>query len=98
MSLNLVKILFIGLNLKDASKFSFMLGIPTILGALVFLLLEIQTIDISYNLLNLIIGFLVSMFIAFFTIKYFLIFIEKIGKIPFVAYRIALGIVLLLLF
>ena len=90
--------LFIGLNLKDASKFSFMLGIPTILGALVFLLLEIQTVDISYNLLNLIIGFLVSMLIAFFTIKYFLIFIEKIGMIPFVAYRVALGIVLLLLF
>ena len=80
------------------AKFSFMLGIPTILGALVFLLLEIQTVDISYNFLNLIIGFLVSMFIAFFTIKYFLIFIEKIGMIPFVAYRVVLGIVLLLLF
>ena len=30
--------LFIGLNLKDASKFSFMLAIPTILGAIIFLI------------------------------------------------------------
>mgnify|MGYP003343264266 CR=1 FL=1 len=29
--------LFMGLNLKDSAKYSFLLGIPTILGALVFL-------------------------------------------------------------
>ena len=90
--------LFIGLSLKDASKFSFMLSIPTILGALVFLLLEIQTADASYNFISLSIGFFVSMFIAFFTIKYFLIFIEKIGMIPFVIYRVMLGVLLLVLF
>jgi len=90
--------LFIGLSLKDASKFSFMLGIPTILGALIFLILKIPTADTSYNFLSLFIGFFISMFIAFFTIKYFLIFIEKIGMIPFVLYRVALGVFLLLLF
>ena len=89
--------LFIGLSLKDASKFSFMLGIPTILGALVFLLLDLVNSDINLNILSLITGFLISMFFAFFTIKYFLLFAERIGMYPFVIYRLGLGAVLLLL-
>ena len=89
--------LLIGMNLKDSSKFSFLLGIPTILGALVLLIIEIQTLDITYNPINLFIGFFVSMIFAFFTIKLFLNFVEKIGMIPFVTYRICLAVFLLLL-
>ena len=89
--------LLIGMNLKDSSKFSFLLGIPTILGALVLLIIEIQTLDIIYNPINLFIGFFVSMIFAFFTIKLFLNFVEKIGMIPFVTYRICLAVFLLLL-
>ena len=89
--------LLIGMNLKDSSKFSFLLGIPTILGALVLLIIEIQTLDIIYNPINLFIGFFVSMIYAFFTIKLFLNFVAKIGMIPFVTYRICLAVFLLLL-
>ena len=89
--------LLIGMNLKDASKFAFMLGIPTILGALVFLIIDSQISGTTYNFLNLVIGFFVSMFFAFFTIKFFLNFVERIGMIPFVIYRIFLGIILLFL-
>ena len=89
--------LLIGMNLKDASKFSFLLGIPTILGALVLLIIEIQTSDVIYNPTNLFIGFFVSMIFAFFTIKLFLNFVEKIGMIPFVTYRICLAVFLFLL-
>ena len=89
--------LLIGMNLKDASKFSFMLGIPTILGALVLLIIQIQTLGIDYNYIHLMIGFFVSMIFAFFTIKLFLDFVEKIGMTPFVIYRIFLGIFLLLI-
>tara|TARA_B100001564_G_C20465003_1_gene589846 strand:- start:36 stop:827 length:792 start_codon:yes stop_codon:yes gene_type:complete len=89
--------LLIGMNIKDASKFSFMLSIPTIMGALALLLIEIQTINIDYNLIQLIIGFVVSMIFAFFTIKLFLEFVERIGMVPFVIYRIILGLFLLLI-
>ena len=89
--------LLLGVNLKDSSKFSFLLGIPTILGALVLLIIEIQTLDIIYNPINLFIGFFVSMIFAFFTIKLFLNFVEKIGMIPFVTYRICLAVILFLL-
>jgi undecaprenyl-diphosphatase len=89
--------LLIGLNLKDASKFAFLLSIPTILGALFFLFIEISASNYSLNFNSLFIGFITSFVVAFLTIKYFLIFVDKIGMYPFVIYRIILGCILLLL-
>jgi len=89
--------LFIGLSLKDASKFAFLLSIPTIFGALVFLLIEISTSSYSFNFISLFIGLITSCVVAFLTIKYFLIFVDRIGMYPFVIYRIILGCILLLL-
>ena len=89
--------LFIGLRLKDASKFAFLLSIPTIFGALVFLLIEISTSSYSFNFVSLFIGLITSCVVAFLTIKYFLIFVDRIGMYPFVIYRIILGCILLLL-
>ena len=88
--------LLIGLNLKDASKFTFLLSIPTIAGALIFLLVDFNQINFDY--LNMLIGFFVSMIVAFFTIKYFLAFVERIGMVPFVIYRVILGLMLLIIF
>ena len=88
--------LFIGLSLKDASKFAFLLSIPTIFGALVFLLIEISTSSYSFNFVSLFIGLITSCVVAFLTIKYFLIFVDRIGMYPFVIYRIILGCILLL--
>ncbi len=89
--------LFIGLSLKDASKFAFLLAIPTILGALTLLVLDLNNENVAFELLNLIIGFLTSMIFAFLTIKIFLKVVEKIGMIPFVVYRVLLGIFLLII-
>ena len=89
--------LLLGFNLKDSSKFSFMLGIPTIFGALVLLIIEMQSTLEVFNYMNLIIGFFISMIIAFLTIKLFLNFVERIGMIPFVIYRIILGFFLIIL-
>jgi undecaprenyl-diphosphatase len=89
--------LIIGLNLKDTSKFAFLLSIPTILGALVLMLAKgAYSIELS-NILIMLTGFIGSALIAFFTIKSFLQFVEKIGMTPFVLYRVALGVVLLLI-
>ena len=89
--------LLIGLSMKEASKFSFLLGIPTILGALVFLTIDIASTSLSINLLHLILGFIISSIFAFLTIKYFLLFVEKIGVAPFVIYRLALGLILVII-
>ena len=88
--------LIIGLNLKEASRFAFLLSIPTILGALIFLLIDSFNSFEAINLSSLFIGFSISAIFAFFTIKFFLAFIDKIGMYPFVIYRLVLGLGLLL--
>ena len=89
--------LLIGLNLKDSSKFAFLLAIPTIFGALVFLIGDLVLYETQINIISLVVGFLTSSIVAFLTIKYFLIFVEKIGMYPFVIYRVLLGVLLLVL-
>ena len=89
--------LLVGLNIKETSKFAFLLSIPTILGALILMLTKgAYSIEVS-DLLILLTGFIGSTVIAFLTIKAFLQFVEKIGMTPFVIYRIVLGCALLLL-
>ena len=89
--------LLIGLNLKEASRFAFLLSIPTILGALIFLLIDSFNSLEAINISSLLIGFSVSAIFAFYTIKFFLAFIDKIGMYPFVIYRLLLGFGLLLI-
>ena len=87
--------LFLGLDNKTASKFSFLMAIPTI-GAIA--IYQFYSVDMEYmidyfeiNILGLIISFL----IAYTTIDFFIKFIDKIGFIPFIIYRIILGMALL---
>ena len=89
--------LIIGLNIRDTSRFAFLLSIPTILGALVLMVVKgAYSIALS-DMLIMLTGFIGSAFIAFITIKSFLQFVEKIGMTPFVLYRVALGVLLLLI-
>tara|TARA_B100002019_G_C21223494_1_gene576061 strand:+ start:489 stop:1277 length:789 start_codon:yes stop_codon:yes gene_type:complete len=89
--------LFLGLNLKDASRFAFLLAIPTILGALIFLIGDSITTNLNIFTPQLFVGFITSGFIAFFSIKYFLQFVERIGITPFFIYRVILGLLLIIL-
>ena len=88
--------LLVGLNLKDSSRFAFLLSIPTILGAIVLMLAKEAYVLSFDDLMILLTGFLSSAVIAFFTIRIFLQFVKRIGMTPFVIYRILLGVVLLL--
>jgi len=89
--------LIAGLNLRDTSRFAFMLSIPTILGALILMLFK-GAYSIALNDLTIMLtGFIGSAIVAFLTIKIFLRVVEKVGMIPFVIYRIILGFALLLL-
>ena len=89
--------LLVGMNLTSSAKFAFLLAIPTILGSVVFLIVELLESSQAYDYLVLLLGFVISGFVAFFTMRFFLQLVEKIGMIPFVAYRLVLGVCLLLL-
>lgn len=80
---------------RDASaKFSFLLSIPAILLSGGYK--TVQLLDTpAVNWLDLGLGALLSAVSAFICIYYFIKFINRIGMMPFVYYRIALGIFLL---
>ena len=88
--------LFLGLDNKTASKFSFLMAMPTI-GAIAGY--QLFSVDlnylIKYSQMN-ILGVFVSFIVAYITIDFFIKFINKIGFLPFIIYRIALGLVLFL--
>ena len=87
--------LFLGLDNKTASKFSFLMAIPTI-GAIA--IYQFYSVDMEYMVdyfeIN-ILGLIISFSIAYTTIDFFIKFINKIGFIPFIIYRIILGMALL---
>jgi len=87
--------LMLGLTRRAAARFSFLLSIPTILmsGALVALDLIKETPSMNWG--DLISGVILSFIAASLCIHFFMQYIEKTGMLPFVIYRILLGVVIL---
>ncbi len=88
--------LLLGFTREAASRFSFLMAIPIIAasGLLEFSVLWDSGID-SRQWLELLSAMLVSAAVAYCCIHFFLRLITSIGFLPFVVYRIALGILLL---
>jgi undecaprenyl-diphosphatase len=87
--------LFCGMDRECASRFSFMLSIPVIAGAALLLLLDLLDAD-HVNWAELVYAMVLAALTAWACIHYFLRFIARIGFVPFVIYRLALGFVLLI--
>lgn len=86
--------LFCGLDRASASRFSFLLSIPVIAGAALLLILDLlQQTQVNWG--GLLYALVVAMLTAFACIHWFLGIITRIGFLPFVIYRLLLGLVLL---
>ena len=82
--------LFCGLHRQSAAQFSFLLAIPIIILSGGYKALQLLDDPIaSWN--DLLLGIAVSAISAFICIFYFMKFINRIGMIPFVIYRLVLG-------
>jgi undecaprenyl-diphosphatase len=83
--------LFLGLTRRAASRFSFLLSIPTILiaGAVETKALLSSPTPVAWG--ELLLGAGLSFVVAYLTIHFFLQFIERISMFPFVLYRLMLG-------
>jgi len=88
--------LFCKLDRSAATRFSFLLAVPVIAGASLLSLVDLIQAD-QVNWFELGYALLLSMLVAYACIHYFLRFIEKIGFLPFVVYRLLLGSALLIL-
>ncbi|TXE14615.1 undecaprenyl-diphosphate phosphatase [Algoriphagus aquimarinus] len=87
---------FNGLNKKQATEFSFLLAVPTMMAASGYDLLKTDLVFTNDQLLMLAIGTVVAFITAWFAVKVFLKFVSKNGFTAFGYYRIALGILFLI--
>ena len=90
--------LMLGLNREAASRFAFLLAIPTILLASGYELLNITLSAIQVDWTALFTVTAVSFISAWLTIHWFLKLVERTGMLPYVIYRLLLGGVLFALF
>lgn len=93
--ISMIFALFCGLTRKATARYSFLLSIPLILAAGLHSGLKVmkETTE-SVDYLYIGIGLIVSYISAYYVIKFFIKWIEKIGMTPFVIYRLILGLIL----
>ena len=89
--------LFLGLTRKAAARFSFLLSIPAILMAGGLEGLELIQSPEPVDWQPFWLGGLIAFGVAYLTIHFFLRFIERIGMLPFVIYRLLVGGLIILL-
>ncbi len=90
--------LMLGLDRKSAARFSFLMAVPIILAAGGYESLKLIQMDVVVDINNFFITAFLSALSALVSIHFFLKFLDKIGMLPFVIYRVALGIILIFLF
>ena len=87
---------FLKFNRVDASKISFLLSIPALAGASFLGLKDVfnQSIDINFLIIFTVI---LSFLFSYFTVKFFLIYINKFSLNFFVIYRILVSFILFII-
>lgn len=88
--------LFLGYSPQAAARFSFLLSVPVILGAMAFLAIDILSgFSGQVPVRQMLVAAGVAGISAYLTIAFFLRLLDRIGLMPFVGYRLVLGVVLL---
>ncbi len=89
---------FNGLDKKQATEFSFLLAVPTMIAASGYDLLKTPISFTSHEVVLLATGFVVAFFTAWLAVKVFLKIVENYGFKYFGYYRILVGAIFLLFF
>jgi undecaprenyl-diphosphatase len=91
----IITALLLGVDRKTAAEFSFILAIPTMLAATAYSLWKARHGLEAEGLGQIAIGFATAFVVAFFTVRWVLGVIGRIGFTPFGWYRIGLGSLML---
>ncbi|MBI3397521.1 undecaprenyl-diphosphate phosphatase [Candidatus Woesebacteria bacterium] len=93
----ILALMYLGVNRKDAARYSFLLAIPTLLAASGLDLIKSRAVltNQTGNMLLLTIGFTFSFISALVVVKWFISYLSKHDLKLFGWYRLALAIVLL---
>lgn len=90
--------MLVGLNRKASAEFSFLLAFPVMCATTGYDLLKHYEDFTGANLVVLLIGFVTAFFVAYLTIKLFLVFLQRFTFVAFGVYRIVFGTILLIWF
>ena len=90
--------LLMGMSRTAAARFSFLLSIPLILAASLLKTLELSQLDHHIPWMDIILGIFLSAISAYFCIHYFIKLLDRVGMLPFIIYRLLLGVFLLFIF
>tara|TARA_B110000014_G_scaffold242484_1_gene212114 strand:+ start:246 stop:1034 length:789 start_codon:yes stop_codon:yes gene_type:complete len=87
--------LALGMDSKVASRFSFLLAIPTIGAIASYQIIGVDFTSFAEEYKANLMGIFISFVTAYLTIDFFIKFIDRIGFMPFIIYRLALGTLIL---
>lgn len=89
---------FLGMDRVDASRFSFLLSLPVIIGSIIFKLPEIISGEaVPVELSVILVGVISSFVFGIVTIHFFLKLIARVGLVHFSIYRVIIGAALIYL-
>jgi undecaprenyl-diphosphatase len=88
--------LLLGMSREAASRFAFLLAIPTLLGTTTLGTIGAVQLRSSVAWDEVAIGFSLAALTSYLSIHYFLKWIERTGMAPYVAYLLVLGVGLLI--
>jgi undecaprenyl-diphosphatase len=89
--------LFAGLDRPTAARFSFLLSVPSIVAAGLYELIDERKHILGANLAPTLVATVVSFVVGYASIAFLMKYLQRRGITLFVVYRIALGILLLVL-
>lgn len=90
--------IFLGYQPATAARFSFMMSVPIIAGAMLFMVLKVGEQGLGVvSLTQVCAAVVIAAVSAYATIALFIRLLDRVGLMPFVWYRMALGLALLLL-
>lgn len=85
-----------GLSTATAAEFSFLLGLPTLGAATVYEAYKSRDALADLGLASVAVGLVVSFFVAWAVVAWFIAFLQRRGLFAFGVYRILVGIVVVL--
>lgn len=89
--------LFVGLKRETAARFSFLLSVPAVLGSGILQLFEALEFVDQAMIVNIVVATIVSAISGYLAIDFLLKYLRKNSTFLFVYYRIALGLIILIL-
>ncbi len=93
--------LIVGLSREEAIRFSFLLLIPVSLGALLKIILDIESTEIlasDFFNLKAMISFLTALISGIWAVRFLVRYLSKNSFLPFIIYRLILAIIILIWF